>query len=1497
MHKKTYRFVLSIPILLILIILGLSISTPNPVYAQGDIRPGFDDQSLADCDDCTSGLVQIGFPIDFFGSVYTELYVNSNGNVTFGAPLFSYTPFDLSSTGAVILAPFFADVDMSNITDPQTEEILEDGGVIAYGTGMVDDNRAFGVTWVDVKHFFSNNTTKRNTFQLVIIETGEPDSGDFRFEFNYGQIWWETGDGSGGQDGLGGDSARVGYSNGTRQFGTFFEVAGSGVPGSFLDTNPENGGLVGMTNGRLNFTVQSGAPSIVIANADSYSTAFNTPLESSTLEDPVKQSVLGNDVDSLNQPLTAALIRNTSNGSLILNTDGTFVYTPNIGFSGVDFFTYFANGSSVSNSATVTITVLASTNQAPIAENDRYRTDYETPITIPNGEDLLPTANDTDPEGVQNLGAVVVTQPQRGTLNWSNSNDGSFTYTPDAGYFGLDTFTYQAFDGETFSNVATITIRVLEPLLPPVAGIDIYSTAFETPLVVGANNSLLANDSDPNGDPITAILVSQPGNGVISNFSANGTFTYTPNAGFSGPDSFTYRISDGTFESSITTVSLVVSPTTNIPPVARSDNYTTAYETTLNVGAGNGVLANDDDPDTATLTTQLITNVVNGTLTFNNDGAFTYIPNAGYSGRDNFSYLAFDGIFRSNIVQVDIIVEEQVNTVPVAQSDSYNTAYETTLTVSAAEGVIANDDDPDAQPLTAELITNVLNGSLAFNSDGSFTYVPNAGYSGLDNFSYRIFDGIVRSNIVQVDIVIADQLNVAPVAEEDSYVTGYETILFINSINGVLANDTDSNGDTLRARRAQDTQNGTVNLEIDGSFSYSPNPGFIGTDQFTYYANDGILDSALTTVTVTVSEPDNAPPVAADDAYSTTYLQPLVVNAPGIFANDSDLNGDILTPIVVDRPLNGTLNMLQDGSFTYTPREAFNGLDFFTYRANDGMLASNLAVVRITVGNPENTAPVATGDTYTTAYETTLTINTEAGLLVNDSDANGDALTVQIGAPPTSGSLTPSADGSFTYTPDAGFSGLDIFTYQASDGVLTSNAVIVRINVREDDSPPLPPPTNLNVLGNLFITPINLAFTWAHPSEDAEDEGVPAELYEFTLARDGVILFSDFYDADQICDLQFCQINPQLGFEIVSGRYDWFVTAFSDVNGSATSEEAMFEVEILPPDVPTGISVDSSSARPVITWNQDPKAAWYQVRISDLDVPVGQEATANTETTYIIRTWFNRDEISCNEQTCSTIINNPIFNGLYQAELQAWGPGGYNASSAEVWSSGASFNVDFAPAPPPESLTVTSTEDGHPTFTWPAVTSASWYYLWVGTWNGGTNYQTASAKWYRAADANCTAELCVLDTTQRAINALSDGMWLSNGTYQTYMTAWGPGGTTGEYIQGTTFAINEPPAVAPQPMTPSGTIQTNRPVFSWDAVPGASAYQVYVQETSTSVQPFLYNEWHLAAELGCGAEGTVCSLQNEDLWIRPGNYRWFVRSYGPAGSAVWSAQQTFIRIP
>jgi VCBS repeat-containing protein len=590
---------------------------------------------------------------------------------------------------------------------------------------------------------------------------------------------------------------------------------------------------------RLNTSVTNQAPT---AAADAYSTAEDTTL---TVGAP---GVLGNDSDPDGNPLSAVPGSGPSHGTLTLNANGSFTYSPGANFTGSDSFTYRASdGSLTSNLATVTITV-SPVNDAPTAADDAYSTGEDTALTV-DAPGVL--ANDNDPDG-DRLHTVVGSASSHGTVAL-NAN-GSFTYTPAANFNGSDSFTYRANDGTVESNQATVTITVTATNDGPTAVDDAYSTAEDTTLTVAAASGVLANDTDPEGDTLSAVAGSGPSHGTLTR-NADGSFTYTPAANFNGSDSFTYRASDGTAESSPATVAITVSGV-NDAPTAAADAYSTGEDTTLTVDAP-GVLANDHDPDGDRLHTVVESAPSHGTLTLDTDGSFLYTPASDYNGSDAFTYRANDGTLASNLATVTITITA-TNDRPTAADDAYTTAEDTTLTVGAP-GVLGNDTDPDGDRLSAVAGSGPSHGTLTRNTNGSFIYTPGANYNGTDSFTYRANDGGLESSPATVTITISP-VNDAPTAANNAYSTAEDTALTV-ATPGVLANDSDPDSNQLSAVLGSGPSHGTLTLNANGSFTYTPAANFNGSDSFTYRASDGTLTSNLAAVTLTVTAVNDAPTV------------------------------------------------------------------------------------------------------------------------------------------------------------------------------------------------------------------------------------------------------------------------------------------------------------------------------------------------------------------------------------------------------------------------------------------------------------------------------------------------------------------------------------------------------------------------------------------------------------------------------------------------------------
>ena len=260
----------------------------------------------------------------------------------------------------------------------------------------------------------------------------------------------------------------------------------------------------------------------------------------------------------------------------------------------------------------------------------------------------------------------------------------------------------------------------------PSAVNDASATAEDTAVIV----TVLTNDSDPENDALTITAVTQGANGSVVN-NGDGTVTYTANADYNGPDSFTYTIDDGNGGSDTATVNVTVTAV-NDAPVAVNDAPTTAEDTPVVIS----VLTNDSDPEGDTLTITGITQGANGSVVNNGDATVTYTANADYNGPDSFTYTIDDGNGGSDTATVNVTVTA-VNDNPVAVNDAPTTAVDTAVIVS----VLANDTDVDLDTLTITSVTQGANGTVVNNGDGTATYTPNAAWTGIDTFTYTIDDG------------------------------------------------------------------------------------------------------------------------------------------------------------------------------------------------------------------------------------------------------------------------------------------------------------------------------------------------------------------------------------------------------------------------------------------------------------------------------------------------------------------------------------------------------------------------------------------------------------------------------------------------------------------------------------------------------------------------------------------------------------------------------------
>ncbi len=402
-------------------------------------------------------------------------------------------------------------------------------------------------------------------------------------------------------------------------------------------------------------------------------------------------------------------------------------------------------------------------NQAPVAVDDGYSLS-EDPLfgfhVVNATEGLL--RNDLDSERDQ-LSAVLVGDATHGSV--VVRQDGSFVYSPEPNFFGTDSFTYQARDGQG-SNVATVTLQVANTYDAPIPVADDYRVLPTQTLVVEAEDGLLANDQNPDGVSLTVELLDGVSVGELR-LQNDGSFTFDPQ-GFAGEASFTYRVGDGTQWSELVPVTITV----NTPPQARADAYDVMEDVPLVVPPRDGVLANDVDADGNLLTAVLTAEPLHGIVQFQDDGSFHYSPPAEFSGEDEFRYLISDGMTQSVDVTVSLHILP-VNDPPEVADDYYWTLPSKRLEIAAADGVLANDSDKETAQLRAIVVDPPSHGTLQLDPEGGFSYVPAAGFVGTDSFRYRADDMQDLSEPVTVHLRVDAQ----PVQISEFMAANVDTLL------------------------------------------------------------------------------------------------------------------------------------------------------------------------------------------------------------------------------------------------------------------------------------------------------------------------------------------------------------------------------------------------------------------------------------------------------------------------------------------------------------------------------------------------------------------------------------------------------------------------------------------------------------------------------------------------------------------------------------------------
>jgi len=739
--------------------------------------------------------------------------------------------------------------------------------------------------------------------------------------------------------------------------------------------------------------------------------------------------VLANDSSGpdVGETLAVTAVSQPAHGAALLVASGADAgkvsYTPHADFAGSDAFTYtISDGQGGTAVANVSVSV-TSVNDLPVARADNVTTAEDSAITI----DVL--ANDTDIDG-DTVTVASVGTPAHGTVTLltAEPDAGRLRYTPNANFAGADSVSYTIDDGHGGTATAVIALSITAVNDEPTASPDVATVAEDTTVVI----DVLANDSvgADAGETLTITAVSQPAHGSVA--ITAGKLTYTPNAEYSGADAFTYTVDDGNGGSANAGVTVSVT-SANDAPTAVPDAATTAEDTSTEVN----VRGNDSDIDGDTLTVAVVGAPANGTASITETGSVRYTPNPNFAGADHFSYTIEDGHGGSATGNVALTITP-VNDEPVAAADVAVVPEDAAVVID----VLANDSlGGDAgETLSITAVTPAAHGSATIVA-GKVSYAPHAEYSGSDAFTYTVSDGNGGTATATVTLTVTAG-NDAPIAVADSATTAEDTPVEIN----VRGNDSDVDGDALTVTVVSAPANGTATITETGSVRYAPTANFAGADSFSYRIEDGQGGTATANVALNVTAVNDEPSAAPDVALVPEDAAVVI----DVLANDNVAGdaGETLSITAVSSPAHGSATIVA-GKVSYVPTAEYSGSDAFTYTVDDGNGGTATAPVTVTV-TAGNDAPMAVADAATTTEDTPIEVNVRG----NDSDIDGDALTVSAVGTPANGEAVITGTGSVRYSPHTNFAGVDTVSYTITDvNGATSNATLTVTVTAANDNP------------------------------------------------------------------------------------------------------------------------------------------------------------------------------------------------------------------------------------------------------------------------------------------------------------------------------------------------------------------------------------------------------------------------------------------------------------
>ncbi|EPM7823248.1 tandem-95 repeat protein, partial [Vibrio alginolyticus] len=726
---------------------------------------------------------------------------------------------------------------------------------------------------------------------------------------------------------------------------------------------------------------------------------------------PTIIKVLGNDTFEGDDKVVSLDSNNgPANGTVSVNPDGSVTYTPNDNYHGTDSFTYIVTSGGVSESTTVNVDVTP-VNDAPVATNDNAVTDEDTPVTI----DVLP--NDTDIDG-DTLSIQSASVPEaQGTVEIV---DGKLVFTPAENFHGDAEITYTVSDG-SLTDQAKVAVTVNAVNDTPVVESNIADQTLAedfTPYSIDLNTAF--SDVD-NVDGELSFSVS--GNSNIQVAIVNGIATFTPTADWNGSEALTFTATDPSGESVSQTVNFTVAPVADIV----ADKATVVEDTpTIIKVLGNDTFEGDDK----VVSLDSNNGPANGTVSVNPDGSVTYTPNDNYHGTDSFTYIVTSGgVSESTTVNVDVT---PVNDAPVAKDDTAVTDEDTPVTID----VLPNDTDIDGDTLSIQSASVPSEQGTVEIVDGKLVFTPAENFHGDAEITYTITDGALTDQAT-VNVTV-NAVNDTPVVESSiaDQTLAEDFTPYSIDLNTAFSDVDNVDGDLTFS------VSGNSNIQVaivNGIATFTPTADWNGSETLTFTATDPSSESVSQTVNFTVA------PVADIESDRATVVEdtPTIIKVLG---NDTFEGDDKVVSLDTNNgPANGTVSVNPDGSVTYTPNDNYHGADSFTYIVTSGGVSESTTVnVDVT---PVNDAPVAKDDTAVTDEDTPVTID----VLPNDTDIDGDTLSIQSASVPSEQGTVEIVDGKLVFTPAENFHGDAEITYTITDGALTDQATVnVTVNAVND---------------------------------------------------------------------------------------------------------------------------------------------------------------------------------------------------------------------------------------------------------------------------------------------------------------------------------------------------------------------------------------------------------------------------------------------------------------